>query len=112
MLDGKQLPTTSKIVETDPFYNAYSDIWACRNLDEVKDCRFITEVINAHNYPVKLERGRVLGYASFRSEDELNSLSVETEMFCHYDPELLYHEPSSPTNHGRSKANNTREEND
>ena len=56
MLDGRTLPMTSNIVETEPFLNAYSDIWAGRNIDVVSDCRFIAEVINSHNYPVKLER--------------------------------------------------------
>ena len=85
MLDGRTLPMTSNIVETEPFLNAYSDIWAGRNIDVVSDCRFITEVINSHNYPVKIEKGRVLSYASFTSEEELNRCSEKTEMFCHYD---------------------------
>ena len=93
MLDNRNLPLTSNIVETDPFSNVYSDIWASRNIDVVKNGRFRTEVINAHNYPVKLEKGRVLGYAVFTSEEELNNFSVETEMFCHYGPDASSHEP-------------------
>ena len=96
MLDGRTLPMTSNIVETEPFLNAYSDIWAGRNIDVVSDCRFITEVINSHNYPVKLEKGRVLGYASFTSEEELNHCSERTEMFCHYDCDPPQPEPSGP----------------
>ena len=87
MLDGNELAKTSKIVETEPFNNAHSDVWACRNIDELKECRFLTEVINAHDYPVKLEKGRVLGYANFTTEEELCNFSQKTEMYCVYDPE-------------------------
>ena len=86
MVDGHNLPNTSNLVETEPFHNTGTDIWASRNIDTIKDGRFKTEVINAHNYPVKLEKGRVLGYANFTSEDEFNNVSVKTDMFCHYDP--------------------------
>ena len=89
MLNGQSLPSTSTIVETEPFRNAYNDVWASRNVDVIQNGQFLTEVINAHNYPVKLEKGRVLGYANFTSDNELSNSSVETNLLCHYDLESL-----------------------
>ena len=57
MVDGHNLPNTSNIVVTEPFYSAESDIWASRNIDTLRNGYFRTEVINAHNYPVKVEKG-------------------------------------------------------
>ena len=51
----------SNIVETEPFNHASSDLWANRCVSIVKDGLFPTEVINTQKYPIKMERGRVLG---------------------------------------------------
>ena len=77
----------SNMVECDPFLNGSSDIWTARCISSVTDGSFFTEFVNCHDYPVRLEKGRVLGYAKFTSDDELEGCSVETEMACHYNEE-------------------------
>ena len=87
MLSSFDIPTISNMVECDPFLNGTSDIWTARCLSSVTDGGFFSEFINCHDYPVRLEKGRVLGFAKFTSEEELEGSSVETDMFCQYDEE-------------------------
>ena len=84
MLNGNEQSQITKVVEVEPFQNAPSDIWCCRCIDTVKDGMFMTEFINPHEYSIKLEKGRVLGYVNFTSDDELANYSVHTDMYCHY----------------------------
>merc|ERR1712228_122798 len=44
-------------------------------------------VFNCQKYPMKLERVRVLGYAKFFTEEELEAHTVRMEMYCHYGVE-------------------------
>ena len=85
MLNG--LDGVSNVVATDPFNNASSDLWASRNVSIVRDGMFATEFINSQEYPIKVEKGRILGYAQFTSEEELTEHTIRTELFCHYGPE-------------------------
>ena len=82
MLNG--LDGVSNIVATEPFNNSSSDLWASRNISTVRDGMFATEFINPQEYPIKIIKGRVLGYAQFTSDEELTAHSVRTELFCHY----------------------------
>ena len=82
MLQG--FDRVSNVVATDPFNNASSDVWGGRCVSKVTDGLFPTEFINCSDHPVKMEKGRVLGYAQFLSESELNASVTQTEMFCHY----------------------------
>ena len=91
MLHG--LDNVSNVVETEPFNHSASNVWSCRCMSIVKDGLFATEFINCHNYPIKMEKGRVVGYAHLTTEEELESRTVQTEMFCHYGPE----QPSGET---------------
>ena len=74
----------SNTVATDPFNNASSDLWIGRCVSTVTDGLFPSEFINCNDHPVKLEKGRVLGYAQFLSEQEMERLVTRTDMFCHY----------------------------
>ena len=56
MLYGQGLPSTLTIVETEPFKNAYDDVWESRDVFVIWNGKFLTEVINALNYPVKFLR--------------------------------------------------------
>ena len=82
MLNG--LDGVSNVVATEPFNNSSSDLWASRNISTVRDGMFATEFINPQEYPIKIIKGRVLGYAQFTSDEELTAHSVRTELFCHY----------------------------
>ena len=108
MLDGRDAPKVSNIVETEPFVSTSADVWACRCTDVVKDGLFMTELINPNDYPVKLEQGRVLGYAKFTSEEELCGNSVETDMFCQYSGVDSGYE----SNDARSEDGSDREDDD
>ena len=77
----------SNVVATDPFNNASSDLWFGRCVSVVTDGLFPSEFINCNDYPVKLEKGRVLGYAQFLSDVDLERLVTKTEMYCHYGGE-------------------------
>ena len=85
MLDGHDSPHVSNLVCTEPFVNTSSDVWACRCTDYVEDGLFMTELLNCNDYPVKMEKGRVLGFAKFTSEEELLGETAETDMYCQYD---------------------------
>ena len=89
MLNG--FDCVSNTIETEPFNNASSDLWANRCVSIVKDGLFPTEFINCQKYPIRLERGRVLGYAKFFTEEELEAHTVRTEMYCHYGEESISH---------------------
>ena len=102
MLSGFDAPTISNMVECDPFLNGTSDIWTARCLSSVTDGGFFTELINSHDYPVRLEKGRVLGYAKFTSDEELVDCSIETDMYCQYDENDSGYE----SNGGESDADN------
>ena len=45
---------------------------------------FLTEFINTSKDPVKLEAGRVLGYADFSSSEEMERFSWQTDMYNTY----------------------------
>ena len=44
----------------------------------------MTELINPTDNPVKLEQGRVLGYARFTSDEEQEEYVYQTDMSCNY----------------------------
>ena len=72
------------VVSTEPFNNASNEMWMARCISSIRDGLFPTEFINCHDHPVKLEKGRILGFATFMSEREVDTFTTQTEMFCHY----------------------------
>ena len=84
MLDDHKGLQVSNIVEADPFAYTAGDVWTSRCISVVRDGLFFTEFINCHEHPIKLEKGRVLGYARFTSDEEIGKGAVETEMYCQY----------------------------
>ena len=84
MADKDQVRNAAKTVVTEPFANDGSDVWTCRAASQVNDCMFMTEFVNCCEYDVKLEAGRVLGYAEFRDPEEFNDQAMETEMYNSY----------------------------
>ena len=101
MLNNFEAPI-SNMVECDPFLNGSSDIWTARCISSVTDGGFFTEFINCHDYPVRLEKGRVLGYAKFTSEEELEGWAVDTDMLCQYDEDDSGYESNGSESDGGS----------
>ena len=87
MADRKHVKNASKTVIVEPFANEGSDVWTCRAASQVKDCMFLTEFINPSDKDVKMEAGRVLGYADFINDADFESHTWETEMFNSYRSE-------------------------
>lgn len=86
-LDNQYASQAATTVITDPFMNAANDVWACRGCSKVKDGMFMTEFVNCYEYSVKLEAGRVLGYAEFVDDEEFDDLTFRTEMQCNFKSE-------------------------
>ena len=84
MLDKQHANRATTTVITEPFSNNGSDVWSCRTCSTVKDGKFMTEFINCCDYSVKLEAGRVLGYAEFTQDDDVQQAAVQTEMNCSF----------------------------
>ena len=78
------LDCVSSVVETEPFNHATSDVWANRCLSVVSDGLFPTEFINCQKYPIRMEKGRVLGFAKFHTKEEMDIGVIQTEMYCQY----------------------------
>ena len=107
MLSNFDAPSISNMVECDPFLNGTSDIWSARCLSSVTDGSFFSEFINCHDYPVRLEKGRVLGFAKFTTEEELVGSSVETDMFCQYDEDSGYESNGDESDLGEDDGSDT-----
>ena len=84
MADTDHVRKAAKTVVTEPFANDGSDVWTCRAASQVNDCMFLTEFVNCCEYDVKLEAGRVLGYADFCDPEEFEGQAMETEMYNSY----------------------------
>ncbi len=95
MADKDHIKDASTTVVTEPFTNCGSDVWACRAASEVKDCMFLTELVNCCEYDVKLEAGRVLGYADFCDPTTFDDEYMETEMYNSYKSEDSAYESGS-----------------
>ena len=100
MADKDHIKRASKVVLAEPFSNNGSDVWTSRVASEVRDCMFLTEFMNTSKEPVKLEAGRVLGYADFSSPEEMDKYSWQTEMYNTYK-----NEPSPPANKAEDPEN-------
>ena len=110
ILNGHDAPLVSYTVETDPFMNATSDVWSIRCTDNVKDGYFMTELINPTDNPVKIEQGRVLGYARFASEEEQEEYAYETDISCNYMSDDSGYKSNDQSDSESSSSDNEDEE--
>ena len=106
MADKDHIGRASKVVLTEPFINDGSDVWTCRVASEVNNCMFLTEFTNPSERDVKLEAGRVLGYADFCSTEELESSTWKTDMFNSFRSE----DPPEDPRHSEAESDDEPEE--
>ena len=84
ILDKEHANRATNTVIAEPFSNNGSDVWSCRACSTVYGGKFMMEFINCCDYSVKLEAGRVLGYAEFTQDEEVQEAAVRTEMHCSF----------------------------
>ena len=76
--------TTTDTVEVEPLCGNFSRVAVARSISKVNNGRFMVELLNPYNTPLKVAADELLGHVAFTTDEELAGLAEPTGItFCY-----------------------------